>query len=330
MGLKSVAFRDLLPQEITRLRGEAKLAVFRLWQPAGVAAASLAVLYLSYLIIGNGPETAGPRMIVGLAFMFVGLMVLPAVSVLKLWDTVKLWRALRSDLREGRVESFSDARSVANQPEFVSASALECPPTKSLEVLPQSRLVFLLDGAKPPQRMSATIYEAVEPPESVAQYALPKELASGIPTAVQDKAVFERRRLTPAELDELKQHVRRLRRPSGALVVFGIWCAVGSITAVLSYLDGDFSRWLGEHWIMFLGVAACTIWHLVRYVRTFLISRNFAQDTASGWVVVVQEKEGSQIKREVLPISSAIWSAEGKPTEWRFLQSRDKRARHKD
>ena len=319
-GLKSIGFRDLLPEETKRLRGEVKLTLLRFWQPAAIAAASPSVLYLSYLISGDGPETLGPRLIIGLAFLFVGLMVLPALSLLKLRDSISLWKALRSDLKERRVECFSSPKSLGEG----DAEASE-----SLEVFPHSGMVFLVNDYRPSHRMFVNVCAAIAPPEYASQYALPKELTASIPNDVREQASFERRRLSPAEIEELTQHARRLRRPSGALIVFGIWCGMGLIAAVLSYLHGDFTDWRQKYLIPFLGLTAVTTWLSVQYARMLRTSRQLAQDAASGWVLVVEQKDDAHAGQEVLPISSAVWSTENKPSEWRLVQGRRKRQRHK-
>jgi hypothetical protein len=326
--LKSVGIRDLRPDEIDRLRSEAKSALPRFWQQATIAAASFFALYASYLVHGDGPELTGLRLAIFLVLIFIGLLLLPAVLFLRILDYVKL-SALRADLKEPRVECFSAEKSPIGQTKSPGSSKLDCPPAKILEVLPHSGLVFLIDGAQPPHRMNATVCETAAPPQDSPHYALPKELASGISDEARERAVFERRRLAPAEIDELRQHVRRLRRPSGGLILFGIWSAMGILTAIFSYVDGDFGSWQDNYFIGFLGVAAATAWQSATYVRTLLASQKIAQDAASGWVVVIEGKGDPRVRQEVLPISSAVWSAEGKPSAWRLVQSHRNRRRQK-
>ena len=327
-GLKSVGIRDLRPDEIARLRSEAKSALPRLWQQAAIAAGSLVALYASYLVHGDGPEPNGLRLAIFLVLVFIGLLLLPAVLFLRILDYVKL-SALRADLKNPRVECFSAEKSPIGQAESPEPSEPECAPAKILEVLPHSGLVFLIDGAQPPHRMNATVYETAAPPEDSPQYALPKELAAGISDEARERAVFERRRLAPAELDELRQHVRRLRRPSGGLIVFGIWSAMGFLAAMLSYMGGDFRSWQDSYLLGALGVAAVTTWQSVRYARTLLAGRKMLRDASSGWVVVIEGKGDSRVRQEVLPISTAVWSVEGKPSVWRLVQGHRNRRRHK-
>lgn len=320
MGLKSLGFRDLHPPEIDRLREETKSALLRLWQPAVIGGAIPVALYVAAMIHGNGPEPTGVRMVVAFAFIFAGLLLLPAVSLLIMWDIVKQRRALRADLKNQRVECFSSTTEASGQTELEGTSGRDRLPIRSLEVLPDSSLVFLLNGAQPQHRVIAKVYEAVARPNDAPQYALPKELTSSLSDEVRERLVFERRRLTPAEIDELGQHARRLRRPSGGLVVFGIWCGMGIIAAVVAYREGDFSNWQREYLIPFLGLAAFTIWQSVRYARTLLASRKLAQDAASGWVIVIEQRDQSTGAQEVLPGSSAAWSVDGKPSDWRLVQ----------
>jgi len=322
MGLKSVGLRDLLDEELQFLRGRAKLALLDLWQPAIVAAASPAVLYLSFLIIGDGPETAEPHVIVGFVLVFLGLLILPAISFLQFKDMVSDWRALRSDLEGRRVECFSSV--TLRTPRFEDKTASDSPSPKSLEVLPKSRLVLLFNGAHPSHPMTVNIYEAVGPPESPAQYALPSELALKVPGELQQRATVERRRLTNAELDELGHHVKRLRRPPGSLVVLSIWFAMGLTAAVFSYQDGDFATWEGQYLLVFLGVGAAALWQVSRYIRTLLACGKIAKDRASGWVVVLEPKNADRARQEVLPGSGAVWSVDGKPSPWRFQKVSEK------
>jgi hypothetical protein len=177
--------------------------------------------------------------------------------------------------------------------------------------------------------MTVNIYEAVGPPESPAQYALPAELASGVPSELQQRATVERRRLTNAELDELGHHVKRLRRPSGSLVLLSIWFAMGLTAAVFSYQDGDFATWQRQYLLIFLGVGAATLWQVSRYVGTLLTCGKLAQDRASGWVVVLEPKDADGARQEVLPGSGVVWSVECKPSPWRFQETGKKSDKRK-
>lgn len=302
LGLKSHGFRDLQAHEIERLRGDAAAALRRLWQPAVIAAASPAALYASYLVHGNGPEPAGPRMFVFAVLAFAGLMALPAAFLLVARDVLKRWRALRADLEGRRVERFAPAESERGQ----------------VEVLPHSGLVFLHDGVPPRRPWRAEIYAAVTPPGSVALYALPADLAAGLPDEIHERAVVQRRRLTRAEVDELQYLVRRLRRPSWALIGFGVWCGMGLVGAIGSYVSGDLVGWKRHHLLALLTVTAVVIWRSVRYVRTILESRALARDAASGWVIVIEERGDAPARQEVLLESGAVWSVMGAPSSWRL------------
>src|ERR1044071_9811164 len=88
MGLKSIGFREILPEETELLSGEANRMLLAFWQPTVVALASPAVLYLSYVVIGDGPEPPAPVLIPGLVLVLVGLLILPAVAFLRIKDVL--------------------------------------------------------------------------------------------------------------------------------------------------------------------------------------------------------------------------------------------------
>lgn len=323
-GLKSSGYRILQPDEIDRLRRITKSALTGIWKPATVLVACPSLLYVSATWLGDGPDSGWIQAIIFGFSLAAAIFILPASALLMTRDIFKKWNALRVDLRESRVECFATDASPSSQAEISNVSKIVSTPTKTIEVLPRSGLIFLLDGIRTNHESYADITEAVAPPESASLYAIPHEWASGIAESKKEQSQFERRRLTSGELDELAQHLRWWRPHSWAVLGFAAIFVMFLIAGVLNYVDGDPKRANDQSIFSILLVAGTSFFLLRSYVRGKRASNRLSHDHASAWVVVVEPKDGSQDRQEVLPISGAVWTINGQPSGWRLIKTETK------
>jgi hypothetical protein len=183
-GLRSIGLRKLSPNEVEELRLVVRAAPLRFWLPIAIAIASPLTLYVSFLLHENGPEPPLHRLVPICILMLLGGIILPAASLLVSRDIVNRWRLLRRDLEESTVEQFTAVETCGN--DDVSYDSSEAP--RKLEILPNSGIVFSIDGSSPAHRTTVHVYESSSPPES-----MPYEMINRILTRIV-KILFRRRR----------------------------------------------------------------------------------------------------------------------------------------
>jgi hypothetical protein len=313
-GLKSNGQRKLRPAEVEQLQLTTRAALFKIWMPIAIAIASPLALLASYLLHGDGAEPPPRLAIPVFALMALGSMILPAAALLVLRDTIKRWRLLRHDLNDSVVEQFmSERKQLTSENDSATPPAEEM--VQNLELLPNSGIIFSINGVHQTHGTTVNVYESATPPDSAPLYAVSGEITADIPIDVREQAQIERRKLNVSELDELKQHIKRFRRPPVAMLIFLAWSGLAIIMGFVN--RKNFYTWLQEYKIGIIAVVISTLWQLFQFVRMYISSRALEADQRTGWVLVVQGKDSQQEHYEYLPKSKAPWSVDGTPTEWR-------------
>lgn len=316
-GLKSIGWRGLEPEEISRLRLEIKATLRKIWLPVSLGLASPLALFVALQVCGNEMEPPLDRLITGLVLFVLGLAFLPGVSILLLRDRTKEWRLLRKDLKDGIVEKFTVAETVNY--EKIMHNIAEMP--HNLEIFPNSGIVFSANGVRPERRNTVHVYETSSPPESQSLYAVPSQVSALIPTEVLQQLDVERRRLGAAELDELKRHVKESRRPNRVTLFLLAW--LGLVVASGIWHRDTFISWLREYAAPLAVVTSATLYRVCQFIRTVLASRALEKDSRSAWVIVAHQKPpADRGPLEYLTESGALWSAEGMPAGWRLKNTK--------
>lgn len=315
--MRSAGFRRLDGGESAEVRARTRSAFRKLGIPVALAVIGPAAAFgTGFLFHGEGPE---PPVIVMLLMFAVGFL-LPAAALLLFRDYVKNWRNLRRDRKKGVVELFSAPDRPAGPAPAGDASP-DGIRIADLEVLPRSGLVFRMNGARPGNRMTVAVYESAPAPSAPLSYSLRADMANDIPPEFLERADITRRPLNAGELEELRQHVRRLRQPSWAFIGVLAWSSMGCIAALGSYARGEFTSWAHEYGILFLFCAAVTVLKAVEFVKTRLVVRELDLDRMDGWALVVAEKSEDVKIMEVLPGSGMVWTVSGVPPEWRLTKA---------
>jgi hypothetical protein len=289
-GLPEVGTRPLGAGEraaVARLRRRlrARLALRLALVPASPAAA--VALGFAALVLAEGALPArlaeDVAAAISIAAFAAGFVVGPAAALLSARDR---WR----ELREVRVD---DARAVAI--DFAGGS-------RALSVLPASERVLARDGTPGGLRERAEIAVAAAAPAGTPVYALP---AGGEAGEIVAHGLV-RRALSAEERDEIRAHVRKLRRLPVSLWVALAWWALGAVQALRGAARG-------RPLLAFLTlVLAAGLWRLVR-ARS--LAGRLQADAEEGWAV--RATSGAAAGQEGLPVSRLAWTAKGSPAAWR-------------
>jgi hypothetical protein len=235
LGLRSAGVRKLDPGEAEQLRGQARMALRRLWLLIPIAI--LIVLSFGGFALLMGPDPSEPpwyRLVPACILLVLGGGFLPAAALLISRDIMRDRRATLVDLRSGVVEQFRVEESGLPADPAAGDKASEGEIVLSADVLPFSKQVLLLNGARPAKRRQAQVYESAPPPGAVARYALPADLLEDILASPPADGQLDRRRLTQAERVEIADRARRARRPSLGLLLLLLCAFVGTVSSLAS------------------------------------------------------------------------------------------------
>ena len=254
-----------------------------------------------------------------------------AAALLMARDVLREWRAIRVDLRAGTIEQFR-----AQEPEAPSetpeAPVTVLPPVTddraridSVDVVPSSRHVLLINGQPPDRPLTAQIYESAPPPGKVALFSLPSAIAEHLPDGANGDGRIDRRRLTGEEVIELASLTRRLRRGSWLPFGFQAWVAMIGTAGVAGVLKREDlpAQWPSALLFVFLMVSG--IIGLRRMVQRWRLSRILDEDARDAWVLVLHGRSTGPSPIEVLPRSQLLWSSAASPGAWRMTAVRGRR-----
>jgi hypothetical protein len=239
--------------------------------------------------------------------------------------SVALWR----DIRHGAVRCYSgpfDERFPGNDAavrKLVQGDLLPVLPKRnwSIEVLPNSRRVWQIDGKAVPAWIEA-------PPAQLAQTpafsAIAAEWLQPVGRTPDGEVLGGRRDLSEAERQELTRHgARAWRRPLPWAVAMTAWLALPLLLLASQRRLGN-----DADMIRFIFIAAFTgaaDWLLIKGA---LIARKLARDRRLGHVVILRLSPAATRKDdaknddddgpvEILPASGFIWTQSGQPAHWR-------------
>jgi hypothetical protein len=346
LGLQSLGLRPLTDSETTQLDRHGRIVLTRLLRLLVPIVGSPVALYGFALLFGDGlgAPTSWQRLVPALLPFIAGGFILPAAALLMARDVLREWRAIRADLRAGTIEQFraiqaeepqaddeaeDEAEEVeeveeAEEPDEVEEEAAsdERVRIESVDVVPSSRLVLLVNGLPAERPLAAQIYESAPPPGPVALYSLPAEIAEQLPEGAEGDGRIDRRRMTPEEVIELTSLARRLRR--GTWVPLGVqaWVAAIGTAGVAGLLE---RQEVAAQWpsvVLFAFLVAIGIVGLRRMVNRWRLSRVIDEDRRDAWVLVLHGQSTGPSPIEILPRSQLLWSSASAPGSWRMTAVR--------
>ena len=299
------------------------MALRRLWLLIPIAI--LIVLSFGGFALLMGPDPSEPpwyRLVPACILLVLGGGFLPAAALLISRDIMRDRRATLVDLRSGVVEQFRVEESGLPADPAAGDKASEGEIVLSADVLPFSKQVLLLNGARPAKRRQAQVYESAPPPGAVARYALPADLLEDILASPPADGQLDRRRLTQAERVEIADRARRARRPSLGLLLLLLCAFVGTVSSLASIITGAASADHGRAWILPVLFSVFAVFRVREFFQDWMLSRLLEADQDDGWVLVWHGRQSDPSPVEVLPRSRLIWSVASAPSKWRLTASR--------
>lgn len=187
-----------------------------------------------------------------------------------------------------------------------------------IELLDPHDVIFTINGVRPKRWIKVELTTGAVADPSTPYFA--------VPAAWQlrdEKVGFERRRLSPEEIDEILSYARmpriRILYLAWVFVMFGL---VGRVTRWVASdvfrLSAQTTKWLAI-------LIPCVILCMLLY-RRMRAARALTCDAENGWAILCAPRSGENLGRkkgepavpvEVLPISSVVWMINGKPAAWR-------------
>ncbi len=234
-------------------------------------------------------------------------------------------RKLKRCARQGGVRRFQGIirwhdTSDASIPILASSGLLsrDANETTTLELFSEQDAVFQVNGRTATRWINVRVTRGATRPESPVELAVPPQWYQAGPGVE-----LERRRLTPAEVEEVRQY-GRVKLP---------WIsAVSSVILMLwigGHVDNLVVRWLsGPRFSGLLGAAALISIPVVRRFRhARRIAELYRHDAEDAWAIIVtpnavgegaasaETREARQF--EFLPATQAMWTIDGRPAGWR-------------
>ncbi|MCC6501507.1 MAG: hypothetical protein IT362_00040 [Deltaproteobacteria bacterium] len=254
--------------------------------------------------------------IITIAMLFIGFPVLFSLAN----DYFKKAKKLKKDTRSGFIYRFEGVLDESeNFLEELKSPPSELTKKHTFEVFPNSGFIFSINGNLLKTRYEVEITEAASAPESPYIISLPRDV---LQIDNEQNAELLRRRLTPDEIDELKNHAAQLCKLSKPAFVFmlfmtclAFWGAVTSESVI---------KWFAEFKIQLIVLSSFLLYSIYSYIRNFLYARKFKEDIKLGWVIISSrhEEPSNEEQQEILPVSSALWTEKGKPSNWRMQQAK--------
>lgn len=314
-GLRMTGERDLSPAERAELRRTA-LRFRAQGCLGGVAVPLLFIAFLVGLSLFTDPSaTPGPAFVLaaiaGLALL--GVLCLGAVERMR-WGL-----ALARDVSEGRVERFETPREPSG-PHGTAEGAGEWA-AGCLEVLPNSGMVYQVDGVRSRGWSRVTRTEIADPPpfaRIAAEWLEPAETDDG--TAIH----LGHRELSEAEEGEIRRRQRHLLLKPGILaLLLSLWTS-----PILWFLAREGKLPEGRHLVSFILLVVLTAVALVQFARSLKLARELAGDLRAGRAVIARSEAATQedddgdpeempAAEEYLPVSGLLWTRGGEPARWR-------------
>ncbi len=258
---------------------------------------------------------------------FAAMAVL-VVAPFALLGTLGFWgraRAYGRDLAGGKVLRFvgslSSFDSLGLDPDLALLTRrgfLEAEPgvEQELVLLPESRELLYANRRWAPPGMGLHAGQVAMPPESPMRVALPEEVEAQTANHLD----VARRRLTPAEIDELGRHIQMLRSPGK---VFWVLLSFAVLALVSWELQGF--QWPPRPLTIPLMLLAFVFALLLLGKRIFL-ARRLQRDADLGWVLTVDHAADAASDDETdLPAQGVEtllhgqldWTVNRRPAAWR-------------
>jgi hypothetical protein len=325
-----VGRRRLTQEERTSLSRRARLVEARI----GLLVMAFPFLLFFALAIGTLMDEPSPwaRQLgaTGMLLLLVGCIVL----ALRARSWVIESRSVRRDARLGYVEQFRGVLSgpLASHPwmaRLLAEGLLKGGSSEMqyLEVLPTSGYLWQANGARLDHWHSAWPAREVALAETPAFAAI---AAEWVEPAVDDPSGLHvgERELTPDEIRELMQYIRRQRlRYARVALPLTVW--LGAILG-LCLQSGRLPT--GYELLMLAGLGIATAAWDALLVSCLLKTRLLSHDARVGRVIIARFTEESEAERaesstlsppvEVLPVSGAEWTSSGLPAAWRITGER--------
>jgi hypothetical protein len=183
-------------------------------------------------------------------------------------------------------------------------------PAASIDVLPQSRLIWRQEGRLPAKLPRARVTSTAPIPQHAAAAAQFVRPLQG-----NEQVLVHQRPLSPAELRELDAYA-----PAVALVRV-VLAAVALVAAVASFalaLEGRLTTLLAPFAFTMLAIVTTA-----STLRAWRLRRRIARDVEQSYVLIIRIRDGEtlSVPHEFLPFSRILWTSGGEPANWRKVVS---------
>jgi hypothetical protein len=183
-------------------------------------------------------------------------------------------------------------------------------PAASIEVLPQSRVIWRRGG----QRL-----QTLQRARVTTTAALPQHAAAAAnfvrPLDDNEQVLMHQRRLSDGELRELDGYAPAV---AAVRIVFAVVAAIGALATFGLAMEGRLTSLLLP--FVFATVAAVAGWTTF---RAWKLRRRVGADLGHGYVLIVRIRDGEtlSVPHEFLPHSRILWTSGGEPANWRKVVS---------
>jgi hypothetical protein len=297
-----------------------------------LALGSSPLLFVFFLIsLALNADADGMPGPVGI-FLVTAMLPLMAVVLVLGRRWVRWYRTVRRDARagvayrfEGAMDGLFPGAELRDRLQKERLLPLCLRGTQCLEVLPESGLVWSVNGIRPRRSISAPTAHVAEVP-AIARIAA--EWLEPVAPADEVTAWVGQRELAAAEADEIRLHAARVVRPS---LVWGT-----GLTLWLGFLLGLAVRAgqlpTGWHGALLAILAMAALHADITLLRSLRLSWELRRDSRLRRAVIVRspvphlnpeepERETTLSEpEEYLPVSSLVWTKGGRPAAWRTVR----------
>jgi len=322
-GLKIAGTHELAPHERIRLHRRALLLAAQ----GGVALAGLVLgllAPLAFIIVGS---VRSPSAVPGTILIILWTIAIAAVTAAAKTCIIRAAQ-IHQDAVAGVVHVFQGPladiptdrtyRALVRQRLLTPGSDA----MQTIEVLPNSSLVWRVNGRMPDRWFVSPTVRVAEVP---AFAALAAEWLQAGETGLGNRALSGQRDLTPAEVDEIRQHARRIiMRPLGPALLF-----TGAAVAILWTHNGYIPPSMNGPFAWIVSVASLSVLVLALSAASAF---QYRKDAEVGRVLILRfviepsssNEPADQLSPpvEVLPFSRAPWTEDGRPAHWRRAPGR--------
>lgn len=331
LGLKQTDERPFNLSESEQIIRRMRMSTLR---PPLMITATIILMPVIYFLLEKAIEHSVLMDYQAYALLIAIILIGVSVTVLVSRDDFRESRVLKRDINIGNAYIFEGpASNLVERDKTVKRLIkedlikMDSQEQQRLEVLPVSGTVISANGFMPKGWPRSAILETAIFPEK--SYVVSSSIESD-EISVDPRYEVYQRHMSRGELEELRSNIRRMKRPSGFLIFFLAWFVLALTTLVLESLDGRFYQWLEGYGIQFAVIGAAFMFQCYAYIRILLLARLMTFDLSRRTLKIIRlreehedemEDEYSRIS-EMLPISFAVWSEEGIPSQWRFSKAR--------